>query len=294
MNERLFITGATSKTGIAFLSKLSELGPLEKSKVTCLIRSELSAKKLSAFDVAIVTADATRTEELGRAYSGEETVVHISSIFHTPHLLPAINGAKKLIAVSSTRIYSRHYSRAKEIARCERIIEESGIPYTIIRPTMIYGTPDDRNISRLIRLFSRSPLIPVPTGTGSTLQPVHVSDVATALVEAIERESARGKTFDIAGGSAISPAGMIKIIAKALNKEVALIPVPHFLLRMIATAVKILPGRQSIAEMIMRLSEDKSVDIEPARKELGLNPITFEEGVGNLVKEMKAKGILKP
>jgi len=288
MNERLFITGATSKTGIAFLLKLSERGLLEKSRVTCLVRNKSSAEKLSPFDVTIVTGDATSTEELGKAYSGEDTVVHISSIFHTPHLLPAINGAKKLIAVSSTRIYSRHYSRAQDIAQCERMIEESGIPYTIIRPTMIYGTPDDRNISRLVRLVSRSPLIPVPTGTGSTLQPVHVSDVATALVEAIERESARGKAFDIAGGSAISPAEMIKIIAKALDKRVALIPVPYFLLRAISAAIQILPGRQPIAEAIMRLSEDKSVDIEPARRELSLNPITFEEGVLNLIKEMQA------
>ena len=60
----------------------------------------------------------------------------------------------------------------------EQQIRGCGLDWTILRPTMIYGAAGDRNLSRLLRLLSRTAVLPVP-GNGKCLhQPVHVADVA--------------------------------------------------------------------------------------------------------------------
>ena len=60
----------------------------------------------------------------------------------------------------------------------ENTIETSGLKYTILRPTMIYGSPRDRNMWRLIRFMRYSPIVPI-FGDGNYLQqPIFVGDVA--------------------------------------------------------------------------------------------------------------------
>ena len=79
-------------------------------------------------------------------------------------------------------------------AGAERQIRESGLKWTILRPTMIYGAPGDRNLSRLLTAARHAcpglPVrcLPVPGGGRQLQQPVHVADVAGAV---LRRWSAR-------------------------------------------------------------------------------------------------------
>ena len=50
---------------------------------------------------------------------------------------------------------------------------------------MIFGTPEDRNIIKLIKWINKYPIIPIP-GNGSALQrPIYVKDLSWAVVESI-------------------------------------------------------------------------------------------------------------
>ena len=58
---------------------------------------------------------------------------------------------------------------------------------------MIYGTPGDRNMNRLVRWLDCYPWLPV-FGNGRFFpQPVHVSDVAWALVQALDSSDEIGR-----------------------------------------------------------------------------------------------------
>src|SRR5205814_7044896 len=92
----------------------------------------------------------------------------------------------------------------------EREVRESGLAWTILRPTMIYGAPGDRNLSRLLVLLARArrgraplpvslPLpLPVPGGGRRLQQPVHVADLAEAVLRAVERPQAVGRRYNVA------------------------------------------------------------------------------------------------
>ena len=81
----------------------------------------------------------------------------------------------------------------------EQQIRGCGLDWTILRPTMIYGAASDRDLSRLLLRLRRAAVLPVP-GTGTCLhQPVHVADVAAAVLAALERPAAIGSLYDVAG-----------------------------------------------------------------------------------------------
>ncbi len=275
MRRKIFITGAAGKTGIALLELMLERGYLERADTTCLCRSEGCRERLSRFPVDIVEGDASNAKSFGRACPDPDIVLHMSSIFHAPALLEACRGAKRLIAVSSTGVFSRFRRTAGEIARCESLVESSGSSYTILRPTMIYGTPDDRNISRLVRLVARSPIVPLPGGGRARFQPVHAGDLARCIAACLDNDASIGKTYEVPGGSAHSLGEIVRMIAGLLGKRVITVPVPLSLALLGAGMM----GSRIDPEQIERLREDKVFSYDEAAADLGYAPMTLEDGL---------------
>ncbi|HER43354.1 MAG TPA: NAD-dependent epimerase/dehydratase family protein [Candidatus Eisenbacteria bacterium] len=285
MRRRIFITGAAGKAGSALLDLVFERGGGVEADVACLCRSDACRERLSRFPVAIAEGDASDAVSLRRAYRGEETVVHLSSIFHAPAVVEACREAKRLVVLSSTGVFSRFRRSAAEIGRCEKLIESSGIPYTILRPTMIYGTPDDRNISRLVRLVARSPVVPLPGGGRARFQPVHVRDLAACIAACLESGAGIGRSYNVPGGSAHGLGEIIRIIAGLLGKRVLLVPVPLGPVLLAARALRL----RVDPEQIERLREDKTFPYDDAAVDLGYAPMVFEDG---LRLQLEAMGLM--
>jgi len=287
MTDRIFITGAAGKTGRALLSLLVRDPAFTGARITCLSRPGSPCEALLPFGVRIAGGDASKPRSLAKVYGGEETVIHLSSIFHTGAVLEACRGMKRLVAVSSTRIFSKSWRRAKEIESAELAIARSGVPFTILRPTMIYGTPDDRNVSQLIRLVRKWSVVPLPGGGKAIFQPVHVNDLASCVLAAFKTSASVGKTYNVPGGSAHSLREMIEIIAGALGKKVSTVSVPLPLAET-GAALLGLAGRRYArsAEQIRRLREDKQYDYTEAARDFGYSPRPFAEGVSLLVGAM--------
>lgn len=283
----IFITGGSGNTGQALLRRIFENAALKDTTVTCLARPGGRRENLERFPVQIVTGDSSDAASLARAYGGEPTVIHISSIFHAEAVLDGCRGMQRLIAISSTGVFSRYRSVAGTIAAGEQAIERSGVPFTILRPTMIYGTPADRNISRLIRLVKRAPVIPLPGGGGSIFQPVHVDDLASCIIAALERPESAGKTYNIPGGSAHTLREIVSMTAELLGRRVITFPVPFALADIAVRAYERLARSPKLRrEQILRLREDKSYDYSEAASELGYAPMPLREGVSRQIRSM--------
>ena len=284
MGKEIFITGATGNTGQALLRLLVRDESFGGCRVTCLCRPSGRAEKLLAFGVRIAGGDASKPESLKRVYRGEDTVVLLSSIFHAGAVLEGCAGMKRLIAVSSTSFHSQRSSIAADIQAAERAIERSGVPYTILRATMIYGTPEDRNISRLIQLISKTPVVALPGGGKTIFQPVYVEDLAACILAAIKSDAAIGKSYDVPGGSAHSLREIVSIISKVLGKRVLAVGVPLGLAEAAAGVSKRMLGRVVVEpEQLARLREDKTYDYSEAARDIGYSPRSFRDGVSEEV-----------
>jgi uncharacterized protein YbjT (DUF2867 family) len=248
MTDSIFITGGSGNTGRALLRLLAADEAYRDVPITGLCRRGGRAERLLPFGVKIAGGDASSAASVG--------------------------------AVSSTRLFSRTWDRTREIEAAEHAIERSGVAYTIVRPTMIYGTPEDRNISKFIRLIQRYGFVPLPGGGKSVFQPVHVDDVASSILAALKTSRSEGKSYNVPGASAHTLREIVDIIAGILGKRVIAVPVPFALAEAAAGLGERLLRRPFIRrEQIERLREDKRYDFSEAARDLGFAPRSFTDGV---------------
>jgi uncharacterized protein YbjT (DUF2867 family) len=144
---------------------------------------------------------------------------------------------------------------------------------------MIYGDPGDRNLSRLLLLLRRTPVLPVP-GAGHLQQPVHAADVADAVLAAAERPAAAGHTYDVAGPEPLTFAELLRTSARAVSSRTRFVPVPLTPVVAAARGYELLSKNPKISvEQLRRLAEDKAFAIDDAVRDLGYAPRPFADGI---------------
>ena len=108
----------------------------------------------------------------------------------------------------------------------------------IIRPSVICGTED--NFTNLFSKLSFLPIIPV-VRMNYKFQPILVTDVANAIVEAIETKDNEGKIYEIGGPKVINFGDMVKLILKTINKKRFVVEMPMPLAKIQSTITDLLP-----------------------------------------------------
>ena len=192
-----------------------------------------------------------------------------------PHL-PALarTGVDRLVTFSSTSVETRRESGG---ARTQRIVAAladgetavieaaitSGIGATILRPTLIYGSGEDANVSAAARFIERFGFFPLAWNAQGLRQPVHADDLAAAALAALERPASIGKTYALPGGETLPYRAMIERVFEALGRK------PHFIR---------IPGLAAISDLAKRMARDQAFDIGPAARDLDYAPRRFLAG----------------
>jgi len=278
---KIFVTGATGFTGSRVLPLLLKSG----YEVRCLYRASSDCSHLSDSKIEWALGDISDSQSLSTVMQGADALVNITSLGfgHADSIISAAQnaGIKRTIFISTTAIFTQLNAPSKKVrVAAELAIETRGLKYTILRPTMIYGSSRDRNMWRLIRFMRYSPIIPI-FGDGKYLQqPIYVDDVAQAVVSCLSNENTVGKSYNIAGKHALTYNEVIDTIARQLNKSVWKIHVPSkpvvALLRIFERIRIPFPIK---AEQVLRLNENKDFSYVDAQKDFGFSPLSFEEGI---------------
>ncbi len=140
---RLLLTGGTGLLGGALVNLLLTEG----HEVRCLVREESpNASRLDKGGVEIVRGNADNARDLARSLSGMEAVLHVAGIEYSPQLVEATRqaGVGRVVVVGSTSAHSSYEFRSGPRLRMEKLVRESGLAYTIVRPSMIYGSDLER------------------------------------------------------------------------------------------------------------------------------------------------------
>ena len=231
--------------------------------------------------------DLDRASDLPELFriGGAEHLVNVASLGFG-HADAIVSGAERAgidraVFVSTTALFTKLNAQSRKVrGAAERRIMDSSLRWTIVRPTMIYGTPEDRNIARLLKVLHRAPVLPIPGGGKRLQQPVHVADLANAIVQAIESEQVVGKAVDVPGPEPLSFRDLLLAAGKAVGRKPLLVPVPlRPTVAVLEAYEKIVASPRIKAEQLERLSEDKAFDVGPARALLDYNGRSFAEGV---------------
>jgi NADH dehydrogenase len=155
--------------------------------------------------------------------------------------------------------------------RGEQLIRASGLPWTILRPALVYG-PGDAMLTRLAGLIQAAPVFAVPAGSTGPLQVVDVEDVAAAIVAALSRPDAVERIYDIAGPERLSLRALVQRVADGLGLSVATLGLPRACMRIAASALERLPRPLVTRSQVEMLIAGLFGDPRAAHADLGVQP----------------------
>src|SRR5690606_21065286 len=96
---------------------------------------------------------------------------------------------------------------------------------SLLRPALVYG-PGDHFFTRFAPLAQSVPAIPLIGGGRTRFQPMHVEDVAEAIVRILEQPGTAGRTFELGGKEVVSFRELIERLCQAFGRKPWLVSIP--------------------------------------------------------------------
>ena len=288
---KVLVSGGTGLLGQGFLRVLQESGDHE---ARCFVRKTSPVERLG--EVELAYGDAADVGSIEQALRGVGAFVHIAGMEYTPQVLEAMEkaGVGRLVIISSTSAHSRFEFRASPRLANEALLPGSGLGWTVVRPSMIYGSELDHNMHKLLRFLDRSPVYPV-FGSGENLwQPVYHEDLARGVYAALTKPGTAGKTYDLPGPRPLTYLDLVRAAAGALGKKISIVRIPaEPVRRLLGVAERLRVPMPIKSEQVLRLREDKAYPYDKAREELGYSPRPFEEGIALEVGRLREIGMVR-
>lgn len=169
----------------------------------------------------------------------------------------------------------------------------AGAPgWAILRPTMIYGYPGDGNLSRLMHLAARWPILPRPGSGQAMQQPIHIGDLARLAVALADGTWSASGVLPVGGPDRLSHGEMVRLAVSAARPGRAVMPLPLAPGRWVASALKAIGLPSPLSPSQFRRVELDKAAVDPADIPASLKPqISLDEGLTRLAAEM---GLIRP
>ncbi|ATX80853.1 NADH dehydrogenase [Mariprofundus aestuarium] len=274
MGQRVCIIGGSGFVGRAIAQQAVEAG----HQVTVACRHPVKARGQLVDGVRLVRADVTDGYGLDDAVAGSDVVINLvgllfekgrqnfeaAHVIGTRHVIKACkdSGVKQLLhmsALGAGEVEASKYSQTK--ARAEHLVCDSGLNFTIFRPSIIYGA-GDAFFNKFKAMSQSMPVLPVISGD-TRFQPVWVQDVARAFVASIGNRHVAGATFELGGPKSYSFRELLELLVKEMGIKRTLIPVPGVAAFLMAAFTSVLPTPLITRDQLMLLGRDNVVDGEP-------------------------------
>ena len=286
----ILVTGGSGFIGRRVTSRLMEGG----NSVRVLARGQRRADQPSG--VEVVRGDVVSAEGLSEAMSEVEKVIHLVAIIResgsqtfeaviqqgTERLVEAakVAGVKKFVYVSAIGAQDDPYYpylRAKWAA--ERAVALSGLKFTILRPSIIFGEGDEF-INALAGLVRYNPVVPV-AGDGKTkFQPLWVEDLVTCIVACLDEEAHGGQTLAVGGPEHLTYEEILDIVKEALGKSRIKVHVPLVVMRPLAQMMEwVLPKPPVTRDQLKMLALDNITETDSMMRGFGVQPRSLADSL---------------
>jgi uncharacterized protein YbjT (DUF2867 family) len=293
----VLVTGATGFIGRRVVARLSAAG----HEARCLVRPAYKERQLPpGVTVHMVTGDLADPPALRVALQDVDAVIHLAAIWTergsrtldsvnyqgTVNLLEAAKeiGARRFVFTShpgADRNSAYAFLRSKGLA--EEAVKASGLSYTILRPSWVYG-PDDAWTTLMAMTLKSVPFVCPVVGDGQTrLQPLWVDDLALCVERCLNNLKTTGQILALGGPGYFTVNDALDVIAQTLNVRKRKLFVRLPLARSLAqTMERLLPGPLLTTTMVDLLSVDTTTDLGSVARVFGFEPARFAATIGYL------------
>lgn len=222
------------------------------------------------------------------------TLLHLASVELLPDLLEKQQmfferpRSLRIIAISSCSVTAKAHSpsscerdQAERLAGAEQraqvLAKRYGHDLTILRPTMLYGVGRDGTVAVMQHFVRRYYCLPLPTQSSGLRQPVHVADVAAAIVLAVESQASIGQVYELGGAERLSVKQLARRIFIDNQRRPCLVLVPLVFLRIGIYFMRYFKGRADWSPaLLVRAKEDQLADNTRACTDFGYAPRPFD------------------
>ena len=234
----VLVTGATGFLGRRVVPELLA----RRHQVRCLVHSPGRERLFDHREVEIHYGSVLNPESLGPAMHGVQSVVHLVGIIRTGRgssfdrvhrqgtaiVAEAAKeaGAREIIYVSAMGATSDpKYPYLHSKRQAELQVTSSGMGYTILRPSVIFGEGDEF-MTALAGLVRLGPVVPVIGSGRNRMQPVAVEDVARCVADSVGNSLVKGRTINLGGPHRLSYNDLLEEVALAMGRRLRLVHIP--------------------------------------------------------------------
>ncbi|MFE5076437.1 NAD(P)H-binding protein [Streptomyces halstedii] len=208
----MLVTGATGNIGRALVEELHALGA---GPLRGLTRD--TAKAVFPEGVEAVEGDLARAGSLKSALEGVRSLFLVSRVGADADILDAAGraGVDHVVLVSSITVQTHpHLGPAGENMAVERLLKDSGMAWTILRPTQFAS-----NVMWWADAIRGHETVRVPYADIG-LPTIHPADIASVARVALTEPGHRERTYALTGPERITPRQQVEAIAAVLGRDV--------------------------------------------------------------------------
>lgn len=199
----------------------------------------------------------------------------------TEHLVAAARraGVRQILYLSGAGAAAdapEQWFRAKW--RAEQAVRGSGLAWTILRPTWIYG-PRDASLNRFVGFARRFQVVPMTNAGGQVLAPLFIDDVARLAADCLTDPAARGQVFEIGGPQTMRLRDIIARALRAAGIRRPIVPGPAPLIRLAAIPLTLLPSPPLTPDAVDFINQPATVDVAPLLERMPRRLTPLEQGL---------------
>ena len=312
---KAIVTGGTGFIGSSLIEKLAR----KQYQVCCIARDKMHAETLEALGVDIILADINDGIHWEPLLKDADYIFHVAGVtrarrgsdyfvgnYQATQRIAQLSARlcknlRRFIYISSlTAVGPSHnetpitedspyhpvslYGKSKMLAELEILKLKDRLPFTILRPSGVYG-PRDREMLNYITLIRKGiqPLIGFRT---KWLNLIHRDDLVDGIIRAAESSRADNEIFFLGGEKNHTTEEIGDTIAKVLQKSRFKFPLPELMVYLVGSISEMVGrisgqevffNRQKVAEAVQTYW---TCSVEKARQLLGYRQkFTLEEGM---------------
>jgi uncharacterized protein YbjT (DUF2867 family) len=295
---KVFLTGATGFVGRHMLEQLlaeghavrAALRGLPGQKARVVTHTQHLGRR---DDFEWVPGDIVEGTRLDEGMQDCDAVIHLVGIivekgtntFERVHHLGTRNvveaarrtGIKRFVQMSALGVRADGVARYQTTKwKGEEEVRQSGIPFCILRPSLIFGEGDGF-VTQMMATMRSAPLFrPVPGDGTPKFRPIAVEDVTAGFARALTLEAATNQTIDLGGADELTLNEVLAEVARCagVRKPAVHIPMP-LMFAGAAVAQKLFKNPPVTVDQLRMLQEGSTCDIGPMKRIFGINPRGF-------------------
>jgi NADH dehydrogenase len=293
--KRYLVLGGTGFIGRNLLAALAPSG----CGITVLSRNRERGRAINVLpNVRTFSADVYDRKVLEKYLVGADAVINLVGILNesgnatfthahvdlTATLIAACRqaGVRRIHQMSSLNAGERASKYLKTRGEAEAQVRNSGMEWTIYRPSLVYGQGDGL-VFRFLKLLKLSPVLPLAQ-PHAKIAPAYVSDVAEAFVRCLGDRGTIGRIYELYGPDTLERVQIVRMIRDAAGLRRPVIPLSAGLGRLQAAMAEMIPGKPFSRDNFHSLGVD-SVGTRDGFVELGIAPRRFAEMLPSVLGE---------